>query len=205
MNWWPRICIRPTIPFPLPRLPSDAAVPGTRRCEESFCFRKTSGLTRRLGNFRRHSLYRLPVSPRLGVAYIQRPVYNYVLTSSSITRRFQSDTLAVNRQIFRAFSRLIQGYTGDGDWQNAYYALVIRRLEESLRLYFFHPQNPDPLSRRLSMLRKTLQARPYCTAICRADRRKLSSSQKKMLFFLRLPWPGGLWFFYWLKARIRRI
>lgn len=140
-----------------------------------------------------------------GVAYIQRPVYNYVLNSASITRRFLPDTLAVNRQIFRAFSRLIQGYTGDGDWQNAYYALVIRRLEESLRLYFFHPQNPDSLSRRLSLLKKTLQARPYCTAVCRADRRKLTPSQKNMLFFLRLPWPGGLWFFYWLKARIRRI
>ena len=139
------------------------------------------------------------------VAYVQRPVYNYVLIPSSITRSYKPDALIANRQIFRAFSQLIASGSSEELWKKAFYAMVIRRLEETLRLYFFHPKNDKSLSARFSQLQKTIHKKPYSTALKNVDKRKLTSSQKKMVTFLRLRWITGLWILYRLKALLKKI
>lgn len=140
-----------------------------------------------------------------GVAYIQRPVYNYVLVPASITRSYRPDTLAVNQRIFRAFCQFIRTYAADRQWEQAFWAMVIRRLEETLRLYFFHPSNEKSLSARLALLRKTMNTKPYSTALKKVDKRKLTSSQRKMVTLLRLRWIRGLWILYRLKAILKKI
>ena len=83
--------------------------------------------------------------------------------------------------------------------------MVIRRLEESLRLYFFHPSNEMPRSTRLALLRKTIRTKPYFTALRTVEKRKLTSSQRKMVSLLRLHWMGGLWILYQLKVILKKI
>lgn len=140
-----------------------------------------------------------------GVAYVQRPVYNYVLNPSSVTRSYRPDTLAVNHRIFQAFSSFIHSHAPNKRWEQAYQAMVIRRLEESLRLYFFHPSNEMPRSTRLALLRKTIRTKPYFKALRTVEKRKLTSSQRKMVSLLCLHWMGGLWILYQLKVILKKI
>lgn len=139
------------------------------------------------------------------VAYIRRPVYNYLMVPNSITKSYRPDSLAVNRQIFRAFQDFIDAHAPDDQWQQAYYAMVIRRLEETLRLYFFHRKNKKAFRRTQAELRHLAATQPYAAAIQRADKKKLSSSQRKALFLLRTQQYFGLWALYRIKTWMKKI
>ncbi|MCD8019183.1 MAG: glycosyltransferase [Clostridiales bacterium] len=98
------------------------------------------------------------------ITYIRKPVYNYVVVETSITKSYKPNSVDISKRIFRAFEKFLSIYAPDGRWDEAYYALVIRRFEEMLRLYFFSRKNPDKLPVRLRKLKRLMREETYVVA-----------------------------------------
>lgn len=139
------------------------------------------------------------------IAYVQKAVYNYVSIPTSITKTYKPNSLDINRRIFQAFRKFIVEYSTDNQWEPAFHAMVIRRFEETLRLYFFNKKNPQQLTQILRELKQTMNTEPYTTAIKKVDTAKLLPSQKKAAFFMRMRFPAGLWVLYRLKTILRKV
>ena len=134
------------------------------------------------------------------IAYVQKPVYNYVVVATSITKSYKADSVAISDGIFAGFEKFLQIYGADGKWDRAYDAMVVRRLEECMRLYFFNAQNEKPRREVRQELRETLTRDPYAGALRNVERDKLFGHQAKLALLGRLHMPAAICLLYRLKA-----
>lgn len=139
------------------------------------------------------------------VVYIHKAVYNYVVVAASITRSYKPDSLEINRRIFKAFGKFIKTYAPGGEWDKAYAAMIIRRLEEVLRLYFFSKKNTMPFNEMIKELKATMQSEPYQWAIKSVEINKLQPNHKKLARLARWNCIYALWGLYQLKIILRKI
>lgn len=133
------------------------------------------------------------------IVYIQKPVYNYVVVTTSITKAYKANTLDINNRIFTAFGLFLKKYAADGKWNKAYYALIIRRFEESCRLYFFSDRNNMGYKRIITKLNNILGQEPYVTAAKKVDVNRLFPHQARVAKLMKMGSSRGLWVLYKLK------
>ncbi|MCD8158161.1 MAG: glycosyltransferase [Clostridiales bacterium] len=133
------------------------------------------------------------------IAYISKPVYNYIMVSSSITQTYKKNMLDVNCRIFNAFERFLRENNKTKDFSKAYAGFVIRRFEESLRFYFFSEKNEAGLKDRLDELKNTIQSEPYFSAGKTAEINMLQSHHKKAVVLLKHLSVFGLYALYKYK------
>ncbi|MFR8088776.1 MAG: glycosyltransferase family 2 protein [Lachnospirales bacterium] len=131
------------------------------------------------------------------VTYISVPVYNYRITSSSITHSFKSNVLEINDAIFNSWQEFFEEQKERADFSIPFYACVMRRLEESISLYFLNKNNEKTKKTLKDELKKISNSDPYKTAFKKVELDKLSKKQKllavlgrkKMLALIFLiPW-----------------
>lgn len=103
------------------------------------------------------------------ISYIEEPVYYYRLLENSITRTYKANMLEINAAIFDAIRRFCQIYGPDGQFDNAYYAVVIRRLNESLFKFFFNKDNDKSHKESMQQLQNLLHTEPYVSAVHKID------------------------------------
>lgn len=139
------------------------------------------------------------------VTYVQKPVYNYVVVETSITNSYKSNSVDISRRIFEAFESFISNNCSEGKWNKAYYALVIRRLEETLRLYFFSLKNKKKKHEMLSELNKLLNSEPYITACQGVELEKLMSHHRKVAVLAKRRSAFGLYLLYTAKIILKKI
>lgn len=139
------------------------------------------------------------------VVYVQVPVYDYVMNTSSITRSYRPDTLAVNREIFRTFGKFVKTYAPDGGWDSAFAAMIIRRAEEAMRLYFFNTNHKASGAEVRRELRGMMREKPYRWALRHVEMRVLTSSQKELACLMRMGSPEGICLLYQLKILLKKI
>lgn len=133
------------------------------------------------------------------IVYLHKPVYNYVVVPTSITKSFKENSLDISKRIFNAFTKFIQQYDHDKQWEKAFDALVIRRFEECLRLYFFSNKNPKGFKKNLEELKETMASEPYKGAAQRVEIGKLLPHHAKVANLMRMHSATGLWGLYKLK------
>ena len=134
------------------------------------------------------------------IAYVQKPVYNYVVVSTSITKSYKANSLEISEKIFAAFEAFIAEYGADGKWDRAYDALVVRRLEECMRLYFFNLQNEKSRGEIRREVKETLKKEPYASAVKHVEREKLLPHQAKLALLAAMRLPVGVCALYRLKG-----
>lgn len=145
-------------------------------------------------------LYTAYIYANMGsIAYIQKPVYNYVVVETSITKTFKANSLDISNRIFKAFSAFIKEYGADGRWDKAFDALVIRRFEECLRLYFFSDKNGKGYKQIITELKGTMAREPYASAAKNVEVGKLLSHQARVAKLMQAGSAIGLWGLYKLK------
>lgn len=108
------------------------------------------------------------------VAYITEPVYYYRLLDNSITRTYKANMLEINAAIFASIEKFTAQYGADGRYDNGYYAVVIRRLNESLSKFFFNKDNHNSKAENMKLLQQTIRSEPYVIAAKRINRSILS-------------------------------
>lgn len=138
------------------------------------------------------------------VAYIQGAVYNYRQISTSITSTYKSNMPEINAAIFTAWQEFIAKYGSQGQFGDPYHANVVRRLAESLPNYYFNPNNPNTLKKKLDALQKVLQTEPYHTAALRVDKTKLQCFHAALAVLMRMGNAGLIYVLYKTKEIIKK-
>lgn len=120
------------------------------------------------------------------IRYIHKPVYYYRQVEGSLTHSYKPNIKEINKAIFNAWEELFAELDNPEQYREAYYACVLRRTEESIKLYFNNKRNPKSgrdLKKEFSLMMSTP---PYKEAVSRASLGKVSNKQKFIAFFSRL-------------------
>lgn len=130
------------------------------------------------------------------VTYIQEPVYYYRIIETSITRTYKENIKEINSAIFTCWGEFIGQYGAGGKYNKPFYANVIRRLDDSLRLYYINNNNKNSLFSSISDFKKLIRKEPYKSAIAKVDLSKLQKRHAIIVRLLRLRSILVLWMFY---------
>ncbi len=105
------------------------------------------------------------------VSYIPEAVYFYRKVGKSNSRGFKQRTLEINYRIFERIGQYISEYKSyaTDDFNKALSIYVIRRLEDSLEVYFFAEENSMKFALKLRELNSLIRKEPYKTAIRSVD------------------------------------
>lgn len=130
------------------------------------------------------------------ISYIQKPVYYYRIVENSITHSYKPNVLEINAEIFNAWMEFIHETENTGAFAKPFYACVMRRIEESLKLYFINEKNPEDKSVLKQEFKKILSQDPYKTAIRNVDLNKITKKQKAISLLGRCGMSSLVWLLY---------
>lgn len=142
------------------------------------------------------------------ISYISEPVYYYRKVDNSNSRGYKENTLDINERIFKKIVEYIKEYKADQeeDFNKALYIYIIRRLDDSLSVYFFSKKSPISLRKNLKNLKKIITNEPYKTAIEQVDYKRLNPKNH------RLTWATAktksaliMWFGFKIRYLMRKL
>lgn len=136
------------------------------------------------------------------MSYIQKPVYNYLLLTGSITRSYKANSLDISERIYKRINDFIDE-TGDRPFfEEAYYVYVIRRFVRLLDVYFCAENNPKPAKDRYSEMKNILKSEPYSIAFQTVKLNQLLTNHKMVAILVKIGSPRLLELCVKLKHRI---
>ena len=127
------------------------------------------------------------------VSYISYPVYYYRQVETSITNSYKANMLEINSLIFVSWNEFFEKYEDNEEFQKPYYACIIRRISETLKLYYLTPQNPKSKKELQKEYYEMIKKNPYQKAIKNVEMNKLSRRQKLIVLLSRKPFIWLLW------------
>lgn len=133
------------------------------------------------------------------VAFVAKPVYYYRMVDTSILHKYKANMLEVNSRIFERIEQYIARSADPESFSSAYAFYVVRRFDESLKSYFFAPDNPKGFSKSIAELRDTLDTEPYKTAFNDVELGKLHRSRRAICKQAAKGNALGVWFIWRLK------
>lgn len=111
------------------------------------------------------------------ISYIQKPIYFYRIVENSITHSFKPNVVEINDAIFNSWKEFFEKYEEDYEYTEAFYACVIRRLDEAIKLYFVNDKNTNSKKELKKELKLLLKKEPYYNALRKVKLNKLSRKQ----------------------------
>jgi len=129
------------------------------------------------------------------ISYVKTPVYNYRIIGSSITHSYKPNVLEINSAIFASWREFFSRYNVE-EFMKPFYACVLRRIEESIRLYYVNSKNEKSKKELLREYNQMLDSEPYHTAIRQVDLKKLPKKQKLLALVGRIGMNGVIWRIY---------
>lgn len=120
------------------------------------------------------------------IAYINVPVYNYRILENSITHAYKPNILEINTEIFNSWQEFFKVLDESEKYNKPYYACVLRRIEESIKLYFANSKNTKSKNKLRKEFKEMLQSEPYYTAVRNVDISKISNKQKAIALLSRI-------------------
>lgn len=130
------------------------------------------------------------------VAYIGKPVYNYRQVANSMTHVFKKNILEINECIFDSWEEFLCRYDTNEQWQTAYYANVLRRLDHAVQVYFMTKANPAPKRERKKALSALVRTEPYRSAAKEAEKSRLTRRHRVLASMAAKGSGGGIWLAY---------
>lgn len=139
------------------------------------------------------------------VSYIKDCVYYYRQIATSITASYKANTLEINRAIFQSWQEFMTAYDANGDFLKPYYANVVRRLAQSLPVYFFSEKAAKPKKKMIAELKQVLSQEPYNTAAKLVDEKKLTKYHQVIAVLMRMKSAYGIWLLYSSKETAKKL
>ena len=139
------------------------------------------------------------------VCYKSETVYYYRQTEGSSIHRYRPDSLDTSEKIFRKVSEIIAAQEERSTFEKAFHVLVMRRLSEELRVYYFHKDNKRSVAESCRELKKKIHSEPYRQAIKNVDLSKLLPVHKATAITAKLGSAYLLWAFYLLRDQIKKM
>lgn len=139
------------------------------------------------------------------IAYVSKPVYNYRQVESSSIHRFRAESLEITRRICERVKALIEKSEDRESYEKALWVLVIRRLSEELRVYYFNPDNPTGVSGSRKELHRMLRSEPYASAIKGVSLEGLMPAHRLTCLTARTGSATIMWLSYIFRTAIKRM
>lgn len=139
------------------------------------------------------------------VCYKTVPVYYYRQTDGSSIHRYRSESLDTSKKIFEKVTKIVDCQEERSLFEKAFYILVIRRLSEELRVYYFHKDNLRDVNASCKELRKKIHSSPYLQAIQNVELSRLLPVHRATAITAKLGSAYLLWIFYLLRSQIKKI
>lgn len=142
------------------------------------------------------------------VAYIGKPVYNYRQVGNSMTHVFKKNILEINESIFHSWEEFMSRYDPEGQWQPAYYANVLRRLDHAVQVYFMTEANPASKREKKKALSALVRTEPYRSAAKEAEKSRLTRRHRVLATMAARGSGRGIWLAYsynrWRKKHCKK-
>lgn len=139
------------------------------------------------------------------VAYIGKPVYNYRQVGNSMTHVFKKNILEINRSIFDSWQEFLDCYDPEGQWQAAYYANVLRRLDHAVQVYFMTKANPAPVKEKKRALTELVRSEPYSSAAKGVQKSMLTRRHRVLATMAARGSGWGIWMAYTLNRWRKKV
>ena len=120
------------------------------------------------------------------VVYSQKAVYYYRIIEGSMTHTYKPNVIEINDAIFNSWQEFFNSQVDANFYQKAYYACVMRRLEEGIKLYFLNSENNKNKKILKQELKELVAREPYYEAVRNVDWKKISKKQKLLSFLSKL-------------------
>lgn len=138
------------------------------------------------------------------VCYRSIPVYYYRQIESSSIHRYRPESLDTSRKIFEKVSEIIDSQNDRKPFEKALHILVIRRLSEELRVYYFHRDSLHTVRESCNELHQKIRSTPYIEAIRNVEISRLLPVHKVTAIVARFGSGYLLWIFYLLRSIIKK-
>lgn len=138
------------------------------------------------------------------IAYISKPVYNYRQVNTSSIHRFRPESLEITKRVFERVEDIILEKDEKESFEKALYVLIIRRLSEELRVYYFNPNNPKPAREARKELRRMIYSEPYVEAIKNVKSNGLMPAHKLTCLTAKTGSATIMWLAYVCRAAIKK-
>ncbi len=133
------------------------------------------------------------------VSYIRQLTLHYRILPTSLSHRFNSKRIEIDRRVFQRIEDFIDKYDKDEQFIEAFYARIISYMVNSYRIYYFNKGYKGSIRKNYKEFEMMMKSEPYKTAIKKVDTTKLSSTQKIITFLARFK----LFFCVWLAYKIK--
>jgi hypothetical protein len=117
---------------------------------------------------------------------------------SSITRTYKPNILEINSAIFKSWEEFLDKYDINDCYRKPFYANVVRRLDETLRLYFVNPSNKNSIFTKIKTLSDIVKTEPYNIAIRNVEISKLQKRHKMIVALFRRNIITLTWIMYYI-------
>lgn len=138
------------------------------------------------------------------VCYKSEPVYYYRQTDSSSIHRYRPESLDTSKKIFDKVTKIVDCQDDRSLFEKAFYILVIRRLSEELRVYYFHKDSTRDVKASCNVLREKINSSPYLKAIQNVELSRLLPVHKATAIVAKLGSAYLLWLFYLVRTLIKK-
>lgn len=127
------------------------------------------------------------------VCYTSYPLYFYRQVEDSITNSYKANAVEISEAIFNSWEEFFEKYDRSGEFREAYYACIIRRIVEMLKFYYVNAKNPKSKKDLKAEYLKMIHSEPYSTAIKCVNRSKLNKKQKAVVMLSKNSLLPVLW------------
>ena len=138
------------------------------------------------------------------IAYVSKPVYNYRQVSTSSIHRFRPESLEITKRVFERVEDIILKKDDKKSFEKALHVLIIRRLSEELRVYYFNPDNPKSAREARKELHMMIHSKPYVDAVKNVKIEGLMPAHKLTCLTAKTGSATIMWLAYVCRAAIKK-
>lgn len=119
------------------------------------------------------------------IYYIKSPLYHYRYLQNSVTNRFNPNVMLYNEIAFKHYERIMKKFHLSSEYEDAYHTRILTRLYSSMRLYYFHKENPHTYKETVKEINALLDKYPYNKAIQKVQINNVPFQQQVFIYFLK--------------------
>lgn len=122
------------------------------------------------------------------IFYMKDACYHYRWTAGSATNRYTPDVVDSTLLEIQELKKQIEKHHLSEQVVTYLNCRICTRLYSCMRLYYFHPENTQPLRQRMKDLKKVAESEPFASAIKVAPLKYYRFSEKVFVFLLKHRW-----------------
>lgn len=119
------------------------------------------------------------------IYYMPKLLFHYRCWEESRTHRYDPNIMALTEIELKGLDDVLKKHQIENKAEDYFICRICTRLYSCMRLYYFHPQNPDTISQQIASVKKLVKSPPYSLALQKVKMPLLSKQEKVFVFCLK--------------------